>query len=354
MTVRSFLSGTVNSLRHANSVIAKPVEPVITTTALTGADATTTAITFTQPAIGMPATSFTATSNPGSITRTANTSPITFESMALSPNTNYTFALSAVGANGTGPSTTSDTVTTQDSYILTQTFTSSGNFTVPAGATKIAVFAIGGGSGGNSGSGGGTSSSHVGNSVHYGTAGNGGLSAAIAAFKEVAVTPGDIYSVTVGAGGAAGSTGGTTSFGNLVNVNVNTVTGNAGANLNSVAAPTVGNGGSGGGSFNNFEFVTNHAGSSGNISNTPISLSQNLTGLGSVTYTGTDGGGGGAGGFASPGVSNLNGGSGGNAGGSGGTGNARGAGGGGGGAATGGSTSGGSGVGGAVYVYVRY
>ena len=353
MTVRSFLSGTVNSLRHANSVIAKPVEPVVTSAALTGADATTTAVAFTQPTIGMPATSFTATSTPGSITRTANTSPITYESMALSPNTNYTFAVSAVGANGTGAATTSGSVTTQDSYVLTQTFTSSGNFTVPAGATKIAVFAIGGGSGGNGGSGGSTSSSHIGNSSHWGTAGNGGLSAAIAAFKEVAVTPGDIYAVTVGAGGGAGSPGGTTSFGNLVSVAVNTVTGNAGANLNSVTAPTVGNGGSGGQSFNNFEFVTNHAGTNGNISNTPISLSQNLTGLGSVTYTGTDGGGGGAGGLNSAGVSNLNGGSG-STGGTGGTGNARGSGGGGGAAPTGGTTSGGSGQGGVVYVYIRY
>jgi hypothetical protein len=354
MTLRSLISGTVNSLRHTNTNIAKPVEPVITSAALTGADATTAAVAFTQPTIGMPATSFTATSTPGSITRTANTSPITFESMALSPNTNYTFALSSVGANGTGPATISGSVATDDSYILTQTFTSSGNFTVPAGATKIAVFAIGGGSGGNGGSGGSTSSSHIGNSAHYGTAGNGGLSAAIAAFKEVAVTPGDIYSVTVGAGGGAGSTGGTTSFGNLVSVAVNTVTGNAGANLNSVTAPTVGNGGSGGGSFNNFEFITNHAGSGGNISNTAISLSQNLTGLGSVTYTGTDGGGGGSGYAAGPGASNIGAGSGGNAGGSGGTGSARGAGGGGGGAPTGGTTSGGSGVGGAVYVYVRY
>lgn len=354
MTLRSLISGSVNSLRHTNTNIAKPVEPVITSAALTGADATTTTVAFTQPTIGMPATSFTATSNPGSITRTANTSPITYESMALNPNTNYTFAVSAVGANGTGPSASSDSVSTQDSYVLVQTFTSSGNFTIPSGATKLAVFAYGGGSGGNTGTGGGTSHSHVGNANHYGTAGNGGYSSAIASFKEVSVTPGDTYAVTVGAGGGSGSAGGASSFGNLVTVSGNTVTGNAGANLNSVTAPSIGNGGSAGHQNNQDGYIATYAGNSGNISNTAISLSQNLTGLGSVTYTGTDGGGGGAGGHASPGVSNIGAGSGGNAGGTGGTGSVRGAGGGGGGAPVGSTSSGGSGVAGAVYVYVKY
>jgi hypothetical protein len=357
MTLRSLISGTVNSLRHTNTNIAKPVEPVITSAALTGADATTTAVAFTQPTIGMPATSFTVTSTPGSITRTGNTSPITYASMVLNPNTNYTFAVSAVGANGTGPSTTSGTVTTQDSYILTQTFTSSGDFTVPAGATKIAVFAVGGGSGGNAGSGGSSFSTHYNQGANFGTAGNGGYSSALAAFKEVSVTPGEVYAVTVGAGGGAGSAGGASSFGNLVTVNGNTVTGNATANgnLNSVTAPTVGNGGSGGGYASDYDgHTTNHIGNAGNISNAAISLSQNLTGLGVVTYQGTDGGGGGAGYGASPGVSNRSGGSGGNAGGGGGTGAARGSGGGGGGAGAGGSPAAGSGQGGAVYVYVRY
>ena len=352
MTVRSFLSGTVNSLRHANSIVAKPVEPVITSAALAGADATAMSIAITQPSIGMPATSFTATSTPGSVTRTANTSPISFESMALNPNQAYTFTVSSVGANGTGPSTTSSSVSTLDSYILTQTFTSSGNFTVPASATKLAVVAYGGGSGGNGGAGTSSSHTHCGHQTSYGTGGSGGYSSAIAMFKEVTVTPGDIYAVTIGAGGNSGGAGGASSFGNLVTVTGNTVTGNAGVNLNSVSAPTIGNGGSGG--VQNVDgdgWPHSGAGSSGNISNTPISLSQNLTGLGVVTYTGTNGGGGGGSFGASGATSNIGAGSGGNVNAVGGVGNVRGAGGGGGGSNNG---TGGAGTAGAVYVYVKY
>lgn len=80
-----------------------------------------------------------------------------------------------------------------------QTVTTSGNFTVPAGIKSIDVEIWGGGGGGDGGDG--------------GAGGGGGY-----ARKIIAVTPGQVIAVTIGAGGtgavspADGTDGGTTSF----------------------------------------------------------------------------------------------------------------------------------------------
>jgi hypothetical protein len=348
MTLRSLISGPVNSLRHTNTNIAKPVAPVIVSAALTGADATTTAIAFTQPTIGMPATSFTATSTPGSITRTSSTSPITYELMALNPNTSYTFAVSAVGANGTGPSSTTGSVATDDSYVLLQTFDSSATFTVPAGASKIAVFAVGGGSGGVNGGGQSSTSNHIGGHVYYGAGGAGGASSALATFKDQTVTPADTYAVSIGAAGNAASAGGTTSFGSLLSVTGNTVTGNA-TNLQSLSTSGGGAGG-GGAQYDHIygEGSNYYIGAAGSVNNTPVTLSSNLTGLGSVSITGGNGG---AGGGGSATTNNVGAGNGGGIGQNGGVGTLKGQGGGGSGAGAG---SGAVGTAGQVKVYVRY
>lgn len=84
----------------------------------------------------------------------------------------------------------------------TQTFTTSGNFTVPSGVTTITVECWGGG-----GAGGGSTSDNNG-----GGGGGGGAYAS----KTISVTPGDVIPFTVGAGGTTGtgngSNGGTTTF----------------------------------------------------------------------------------------------------------------------------------------------
>lgn len=90
-----------------------------------------------------------------------------------------------------------------------QSFTSGGSWTAPAGVFAVEVFAVGGGGGGG---GGGSDNNRNG--------GGGGGGAAV--YRTVAVTPGTVYTVTIGAGGAGGgqatngSTGGTTSLGSLV------------------------------------------------------------------------------------------------------------------------------------------
>ena len=80
-----------------------------------------------------------------------------------------------------------------------QAFTSSGTFTIPASVTKVKVTVVGGGGGGRSAT----------NSTGQGGGGAGG-----AAIEVITgLTPGGTVTVTVGAGGAADTTGGTASFG---------------------------------------------------------------------------------------------------------------------------------------------
>ena len=117
------------------------------------------------------------------------------------------------------------------------TFNSSGTFIVPPGVTSITVQAWGAGGGGASG----------------GTGNRAGGGGGAFATKIIAVTPGTSYTVTVGSGGAPGSTGGNSSFG----AEVIAVGGSSGSGLTggtgglaSNCTPTVGafSGGNGGGS----------------------------------------------------------------------------------------------------------
>jgi hypothetical protein len=77
---------------------------------------------------------------------------------------------------------------------ISQTFTSSGTFTVPAGVTKIDIEAWGGGGGGAGGS-----------SVVNETSGGGGGGGAYVKITSMTVTPGQEYTITVGVGGTGGT-----------------------------------------------------------------------------------------------------------------------------------------------------
>lgn len=83
-------------------------------------------------------------------------------------------------------------------YNNSQEFTASGSFTVPAGVTRIRIRAVGGGGGA------------VGSSP-WNMGGNGYF-----VEKEITVTPGQVLTVTIGAGQPTGTPGGQTSVGAIV------------------------------------------------------------------------------------------------------------------------------------------
>jgi hypothetical protein len=101
-----------------------------------------------------------------------------------------------------------------------QTFTANGNFTVPSGVYKLLLIGCGGGGGGGS-----ANVGVLGNGTSYGSGGGGGGAALYS--QIVAVTPGNVYAVTIGGGGTGGFTsgspgngddgsdGGDTTFGSL-------------------------------------------------------------------------------------------------------------------------------------------
>jgi len=131
----------------SNQIVAgTPLAPVLTTTFATVNDIS---VSFTQAGNGTPNISnYKYSLNGGPFTAFSPsdaTSPVTIT--GLSSNTNYTIVLKA--ANSYGDSLVSNSVS-QRTYtqVNTQTFTSSGSWSVPAGVTSIQYLAVGGGGGG--------------------------------------------------------------------------------------------------------------------------------------------------------------------------------------------------------------
>jgi len=159
-----------------------------------------------------------------------------------------------------------------------QVFTSSGTFTVPAGVTKLKVTVVGGGASGYGASG-------VNAAFMGGRAGGGAGGAAI---KTITVTPGDAIAVTIGAGGASGSSssaGGTSSFGAHCSATgggaASTFTGGVGG-TGSSGDLNLGGGAGGAGSY--------HAAGDGTSGNTGGTGGNSIFGGGGLAKTNTTGG----------------------------------------------------------------
>lgn len=91
-----------------------------------------------------------------------------------------------------------------DRQLRFQAFSSNGSFTVPAGVTNVIVTGYGGGGGGSSGYPTYSVSSDSGTTIYPGVNGTGG-SAAIPGTFIATVTPGQVLTVTIGAGGTGGA-----------------------------------------------------------------------------------------------------------------------------------------------------
>lgn len=252
-------TGTASEASNAsNSITATTVPGVISGTPVaTKVNGTTVSLAFTEPNNGGSIiTGYTVTSSPSIALSTSGlSSPVTVTGTFVA-NTSYTFTIVATNANGTQTtqSSASNGIAPLSSYQLSQTFTSSGTYTVPSGITSLAVYAVGGG----------------GRGAQYGGGGGGG-----AAFQDYSVSAGQTFAV--GVGGSEGQS----YFGSLAYAN-------AGNNGN------VRTGGNGSSNVSGAVFAT--GGTGGVTSSTAASNGGNLT-LNALGLTTVQvGGGGGAGG----------------------------------------------------------
>jgi len=186
------------SMRYQAGILTASYFPLKTPSAptigaATQASSTSVSVTFTAPTdIGGGAiSSYVVVSSPGNIIASGASSPITVT--GLTPGTAYSFRVFANNAFGNSPASASSNVVTplavgQEAFISAGTY----SWIAPAGVTSVCVVCVGAGQ-----AGGGFQGSRQG-------AGGGGL-----AYKNnIAVTPGNAYTVVVGAGGPYTATGG--------------------------------------------------------------------------------------------------------------------------------------------------
>lgn len=308
----------------SNSVTVSTVPQAPTIGTVTKVNDTTVSIPFTAPANngGSAITSYTVTSSPSIALSVSGgtTSPLTVTGSFVA-NTAYTFTIRAVNANGSSqPSSSSNSLVLFTQYALRETFNTSGTFTVPAGINLISVTGAGAGGGGGGGSGGGNYSTNAAIRV----AGSGGGSAPLFSVRDISVTPGQTYTVTIGApgnggnggarttsfngpggsGGGSGNSGGTTSFGNIIiangggagsySANSNAAGSGGNATVNAGTIMTVSNGVGGG---------NGHQGTPGNAGSGQGGANSNIANINVIN--GGGGGGGGGGGAADNVPSNV-------------------------------------------------
>jgi len=168
-------------IRPGYNPLKVPNAPTIGTPTILSA--VSVSVPFTAPSCvgGSAITGYTAVSSPGCVMVTGASSPITVG--CLTTGTPYTFRVFATNSFGSSPySATSSSVT--PAAIGQQAYTAAGTYSwvAPAGVTSVSVVAVGGG-----GSGG----------FIF-----GGSGAGLGYKNNYSVTPGNSYTVVVGAGGA--------------------------------------------------------------------------------------------------------------------------------------------------------
>ncbi|WP_284651351.1 LamG-like jellyroll fold domain-containing protein [Flavobacterium terrisoli] len=137
-------------------------------------------------------------SGTGTFTNPTSLTACTYTPSAADITTSLTQGGITLTLTATGSSPCSSTISTKMLAITSQTFTSSGTFTVPAGVYQVTVEAWGGGGKGGDG-------------LNVGKVGGGGGGGAYA-LKSVAVVPGSTYTVNVGLGATNATNGGDSWF----------------------------------------------------------------------------------------------------------------------------------------------
>ena len=217
-------------------------------------------VTFTPPnCLGYPVPTYVVTSTPGCITATGAASPITVTGLTI--GTSYTFKAKATNSVGTSAcSAASNSITAQAVGSASYTTPGTYSWVAPTGVTSVSVVAVGGGGDGSSPNSGG---------------GGGGLG-----YKNnIAVTPGNSYTVVVGPQeNATGS------------YFINTSTVNGKGTTTSTGGTYVGDGGGNGGTGNGGGGGAGGYSGNGGTGGAP----------GSPAGAGSGGGGGGARGYICP------------------------------------------------------
>jgi hypothetical protein len=180
--------------------VARPTEPTIGT-ATTSGSTTDVTLTFTPSVYGGTATSYVITktsTTTGAVTGTQQTttaSPVTVT--GLSGGASYSFKIKPQNANGLGSRFSGDSsaVTTPVVYSLQLTANNTQSYTIPTGYNFMSAYVAGGGGSGGNGI------NATGGSAAAGGGGAGGYGAGFTAFKGVAVSPGQAYTITVAAAG---------------------------------------------------------------------------------------------------------------------------------------------------------
>jgi large repetitive protein len=244
------------------------------------------AVSFTAPAYtGSSAISgYRVTASSGGGTQTGSSSPITRS--GLTQGASYTFTVAATNSTGYGAeSTASSSIGAPGQF--SQTFNASGTWSNP-GVTSVEVLSVGGGGGGGNANTGGSSS---------GMAGGGGAGGLVyhASLPISANTAN--YSVTVGNGGGASSSGSQSVFANITSYGGGGGAGfNGGLNTTNDAQAGGSGGGPLGGWGGNNNAKTRPAANIGLGPSGSVLLGNQSFGGGSNTWSGGGGGAGSLGG----------------------------------------------------------
>jgi len=179
----------INSFGQGVAPSAVPL-PVTTASATTSATTTDVTVTWTPDTKGAVATAYSVTGVASSgVTTTAITSATSVVLSKQSGGRAYTFTVTASNAYGNSSTVSPAAVTPPFVYREALVATTTANYTIPTGYSKMAAIVYGGAGNGQ------------GSQYYDSTGGKGGGGASACAFQEYAVSATQVYTITVGAAG---------------------------------------------------------------------------------------------------------------------------------------------------------